>query len=120
MDGKHVVIEPPDNNGSLFFNYKKTFSIALMALVDADYRFIAIDVGAYGENSDGGIFANYAFGKAIYDGRLNIPPAKLLSGTNEPVPHVIVGDEAFPLKKYIMRPYPGYQLEDDEVERIFN
>ncbi|XP_046472514.1 uncharacterized protein [Neodiprion pinetum] len=120
MDGKHIVIESPVNSGSVFFNYKKTFSIVLMALVDADYRFIAIDVGAYGKNSDGGIFANCAFGKAIDDGRLNVPPAKPLPGTNVPVPHVIVGDEAFPLKKNIMRPYPGSQLKDDEAKRIFN
>ena len=36
-----------------------------------------------------------------------IPP-----GTTEPsLPYVIVGDEAFPLKNYMMRPYPGRQLD---------
>jgi len=37
----------------------------LMALVDANYKFIAIDVGSYGKNSDGGIFANSSFGKDL-------------------------------------------------------
>lgn len=120
LDGKHIVIEAPRKSGSLYFNYKKTFSIVLMALVDADYRFIAVDVGAYGKNSDSGIFSNSSLGKALNEGRFNIPADKPLPGTDDPVPHVIVGDEAFPLQRNIMRPYPGSQLDNDESKRIFN
>ena len=36
INGKHVNIQAPKNSGSLFFNYKGTFSLDLMALVDVD------------------------------------------------------------------------------------
>lgn len=118
LDGKHLTIQAPPNSGSLYFNYKKTFSIVLLALVDAHYNFIAIDVGAYGKNSDGGIFANSNLGKALQRGTLSVPGNATLPGTNTEAPYVMVGDEAFPLKTYLMRPYPGQDL--DASRRVFN
>lgn len=73
LDGKHVVIQAPANSGSRFYNYKGTFSVVLLALVDADYRFLAVDVGGFGSNSDGGIFANSSLGQALQAGTLNVP-----------------------------------------------
>ena len=35
------------------------------------------------------------------------------------IPYVFVGDEAFPLKAYLMRPYPGRSL-DSQAKRVFN
>lgn len=119
LDGKHVTIQAPPNSGSNFFNYKKIFSVVLLALVDANYNFIAVDVDAYGKNSDGGILAHSNLGKSLENGSLHIPNSKFLPGTNNYVPYVILGDEAFPLKTYLMRPYPGKQLEDSS-KRIYN
>ncbi|KAK5647943.1 hypothetical protein RI129_002835 [Pyrocoelia pectoralis] len=120
IDGKHVVIDAPANSGSLYFNYKKTFSVVLLALVDAHYRFIAVDIGSYGKNSDGGIFANSNLGQSLDSEKLNIPEDRALPGTNILAPYVILGDEAFPLKKYLMRPFPGAQSVEDVEKRIFN
>jgi len=117
LDGKNVVIEAPPNSGSLYFNYKKTFSLVLLALVDAQYKFVAVDIGAYGKNSDGGILSNSNLGKALKKNKLTIPNEQYLPSTNEKLPLVVIGDEAFPLKKYLLRPYPGPQVREDQNKK---
>jgi hypothetical protein len=117
LDGKHVVLQSPENSGSYFFNYKKTHSIVLMALVDAEYRFIYVDVGCNGRISDGGVFKNCSLGRATDDGLLNLPMPTPLPNRNKHVPYVIVADEAFPLKENIMKPYA---YASTGPSRIFN
>jgi len=118
LDGKHVTIQAPNNSESLYWNYKKTYSIILLALVDRCYNFIAIDVEVYGKNSDGGILVNSNLGKSLDNNTLNVPKSKTLPGSNIELPMVIVGDEAFPLKTYLIKPYPGRGLTDDKLYSI--
>lgn len=55
LDGKHVRIRCPNSTGSTYFNYKDFFSVVLLALVDANFKFIAIDVGSFGREGDAGM-----------------------------------------------------------------
>lgn len=120
IDGKHIVLKKPDNTGSVYFNYKGTCSVILMALVDANLKFIVVDTGAYGRNSDGGVFARSAFGERFIRNSFNFPEDDVLPNYERagPVPYVAVGDEAFPLLKNLLRPYPGRQLAVDKL--LFN
>ncbi|XP_061584677.1 uncharacterized protein zgc:194221 [Cololabis saira] len=120
VDGKHVVIQSPKNSGSLYHNDQGTFSIVLLAVVDAKYCFRIIDVGGYGRTSEGGTLANSTFGQALINGTLQIPEDALLPGAEHlgPQPHVFVADEAFPLRRDLMRPFPAANL--CPRKRVFN
>eukprot|EP00102_Acyrthosiphon_pisum_P021175 XP_016658385.1 PREDICTED: uncharacterized protein LOC107883237 [Acyrthosiphon pisum] len=119
VEGKHIRCINQKNERTMFFNYKKYFSIVLMAVVDADYCFTTIDVGAYGRESDSTVFKDYPFGKKLYSEELNLPAPTCLPNTaDSPQPFVIVADDAFGLHKNVLRPYPGRGLTDKR--RIFN
>ena len=104
INGKHVHIKAPPHRGSEFFNYKKYNSVVLLVLVDANKRFITVDVGQYGRVSDGNVFANSNIAMHLAKQNTGLPPDENLGGA--PLPYIIIGDEAFPLKKYLMGPYP--------------
>ena len=119
IDDKHIIVQAPANCGSTYYNYKGTHSICLMAVCDVHYRFILVDDGDSGQHSDGEVLSNASFGQPLVDGTLPLPKDCPLPGTTAPnFPYVIVGDVAFPLKKNLLRPYRGKNLE--ESKSIFN
>ena len=118
MDGKHVIIRPPPNTGSYYFNYKHSFSIVLLAVVDADYKFTYVDVGCNGRISDGGVLKNSSLHPALEENTLNLPSPEPLPGNSDPIPYMIVADDAFPLKQYILKPYSQHGLTNEK--RIYN
>jgi len=122
-------------------------SLVLMACCDTNYCFTWVEVGDYdkirpknlwqwskfwdkiylffvnlvsiGSLPDSSIFANSQLGAALETSSLNLPPPKELPGTNEKISHFFVGDEAFPLRTNLMRPYSRKDIKSDR-ERIFN
>lgn len=58
--------------GLEFFYYKKIFSFVVMAWTDADYKFIFIDVTAYGSSGDSQIFKDSMIGKSLQQNQLTV------------------------------------------------
>lgn len=120
VDGKHFRITRPPSSGSYFFNYKHYYSLVLMAVVDSEYRFIFIDAGSEGKASDGGVWARTSLQRMLTDQEnpLHLPEPAPIDGIDEDIPYFMVGDDAFPLKPTLMKPYP--QLNLTLRQRIFN
>ena len=74
--------------------------------------------------SDGGVFRNCDFYGALVCNELNlplpteVPPLNPGWNSTEPLPFVFVGDDAFPLTDFCMKPY--HLTELTEEERLFN
>lgn len=118
IDGKHIRVIKPSDSGSLYYNYKKYFSIVLLAVCDADYKFTYIDVGAFGKCSDSSIYKKSILYQKLVNKDIQIPEKRPISNNGVPMPYVIVGDEAFGLCENLMRPYGGRSLTAEK--RIFN
>ncbi|XP_070167466.1 putative nuclease HARBI1 [Polyergus mexicanus] len=113
LDGKHVNFRPPRADGSFYRNYKNTDSIILLALVNANYQFLFVDIGRNGRMHDSSVFQKSVFSQHLSPGALNLPMPHPLPGGNVSLSYVIVADDAFPLKSNIMKPYPGRNVTYD-------
>ena len=99
----------------MYFNYEKFFSIVLMAVVNANYEFILVDIGDYGRHSDGSVFLSSNIGYSIINKLFNLPPPKKLRGTDKMYPYVFVGDDAFPLRQNLIKTYSKCQLGEEKI-----
>ena len=113
LDGKHIALKKPPKSGSLYYNYKGFFSVVLMALVDADYKFIWIDTGGQGRQSDGQIFGASKLKECIDDHTINFPDEEPLPNDDKDTPYFILGDDAFALRTFLMKPYSRRGLSDE-------
>lgn len=83
-----------------------------MAIADANYRFIFIDVGSPGADGDLNTFSRTSIGQKIFnnDDSLSLPENEIL-GDDFDCPFFFVADDAFPLHLKIMKPYSGRSFE---------
>ena len=118
IDGKHVAIKKPRQSGSLYYNYKGYFSIILLGVVDGNYSFLWCKVGANGSASDAGVFNQSTLRRALETNRIGLPPPEPLPGDDRDLPYFFVGDDAFPLREWMMKPFSRRTMS--HRERVFN
>ena len=79
-----------------------------------------LDIGDAGRPSYGGVLVNSASGQAMEGGRQSLPDPTPLPGQTAPIPYFFVGDAAFPLKTYILQPYPGKFLPCRKQAKLYS
>ena len=118
IDGKQVRIQAPPHSGSQYYNYMGYHSIIMLAVEDANYKFMYVDVGLYGADSDAGIFRHCGLFNALEQDKARLPPCEQLPDGDTYIPYFLIGDDAFALKSWMMKPYS--KTEMTVSERIFN
>lgn len=103
----------------MYRDYKGHYSTNLMAITNAKQEFVMVDIGAPGRHSDGGVFAHSQMGQNFMEGSMSVPEPELIPNSVDKFPFVLVGDEAFALSSFLMRPYPR-RSELNLKKRVFN
>lgn len=82
-----------------------------------------MDVGAEGSVGDAGIWNRSTLKRKIKSGNIGFPRANVLPNTIESsnrVQYHIIGDSAFQLDNFLMKPYSQVAVSSDINKRIFN
>jgi hypothetical protein len=74
------------------------FYTELQVVADFESKFISIDTGAYGKQSDGGIFSASSLYHFLEDSESTLNKPSGFGGSGTEMPIFILGDEACPLK----------------------
>jgi len=59
-------------------------------------------------------------GQRFQNKTINVPVDQPLPNQQEPTSYVLLGDEAFPLKPYLMRRFPYRQSRQEHTKDLFN
>ena len=70
--GKEIALFHPLLGGWNYHNYKRFHSIVLMTLVDANYKFLYVDIGCQGRLNNGAVYQNCSFYKSLTTDQLKI------------------------------------------------
>ena len=119
IDGSYLPIKCPNDGAEAmkqFYNFKNFYSVILLALVDAKYRFIWVSNGAPGNTHDSTYFQSTSLWDSITKGK--VLPSQVQNIDNLEIPPLILGDGAFPLRSWITKPHGDAILLEEK--RYFN
>ena len=117
IDGCHIPIAAPVNNHTDYYNHKCWYSMILQGVVDANYRFLGVCIGWPGSVHDARVFAHSNLYKKITEEELL--PSKPLRVNGVDVPLFLIGDSAYPLNTWLMKPFPHNGVLTTE-QKTFN
>ena len=103
IDGTHIPIEAPQDCPADYHNRKGWHSVILQGVVDHAGCFTDINVGWPGRVHDSRVFQNSELYSKGVAGTLFPQQTVLMHGVRVPI--VVIGDAAYPLRPWLMKPY---------------
>uniref|UniRef100_K7F1H8 DDE Tnp4 domain-containing protein n=1 Tax=Pelodiscus sinensis TaxID=13735 RepID=K7F1H8_PELSI len=103
IDGSHIPIQAPEHLAAQYINCKGCFPMVLQAMVDHCGQFTDIFIGWSGRMHNARMFRNSSLYQKLETGT-SFPQQKIMVGDME-MPLCIVGDVAYSLMLWLMKPY---------------
>lgn len=117
IDGTHIPIIKPNDSASDYFNRKGFYSVIMQAVVDSSGLFLDSYIGWPGKVHDARVLVNSSLYKKATTSNLLPNWTRRLCGVD--IPLLLLGDPAYPLLPWLMKPYLENQHSPRE-ERHFN
>lgn len=119
IDGTHIPIVRPKDSAADYYNRKGFYSIIVQGTVD--YRGIFLDayIGWPGKVHDARVFTNSSLYSKMSNGLLLPDWSITLGSSSTLIPLLFLGDPAYPLLPWLMKPYPENVTTTAE-EKLFN
>ena len=77
------------------------------------------DFASHGSNNHCGVPSNSLMGEGLETNTFNTPEDEPLDGCKfTPLPYFLLGDDIFPLKKWLIKLYPGRNLRNKDFTII--
>lgn len=89
----------------MLYNSKNYFSTALQAVTDLTFKFVTIDIGAYGKQSYLSNFRSSSLFYLLDTRHQNVPPDSVLPSSAVIASNVFIVDEVYPLLRNLVKPY---------------
>ena len=117
IDGSHIPVSVPVNLHTDYYNRKGWYSMLVQAVVNYNYTITDVNIGWPGSVHDARVFVHSGLYQKATAGEL-LPQAfaKDISGVQ--VPPYLIADAAYPLKTWLMKPFPDRGLSSNK--RTFN
>ena len=112
IDGSHIPVCAPANLHTDYYNRKGWYSMLVQAVVDHDYLFTDLNIGWPGSVHDARVLVHSELYTKAMSGDL-LPSQYATDMCGVSVPPYIIGDAAYPLKTWLMKPFPDRGLSED-------
>ncbi|XP_030621103.1 protein ANTAGONIST OF LIKE HETEROCHROMATIN PROTEIN 1 [Chanos chanos] len=115
IDGSHIPLVAPQEYHTEYFNRKGWYSIVLQAVVDGRGLFWNVYTGQPGSLHDARVLRLSALWDLAERGQLFSQQLRSIGGQD--IGHYILGDAAYPLASWLMKPFPdnGHLTQQQEV-----
>ena len=115
VDGCHIPLKCPHGGNEAkkeYYNFKNFYSIVMMGLVGADYRFLWASAGLPGSVNDACTFQASRLYQSMLRGDKIPDIFKSINGMD--IPPIVLGDSAFPHHTWLQKPYTNAALTDKQ------